>query len=416
MDGIEEDDGYSDDDLDALPIHAFHELQQDAIRSTQQPRAFQHHQAPSVKQAAIFGNIGAFDRLSVDDYGGNTQQQPSSDYGDFDDEMLDGEIFDTAAEQPNLLQSQLHHLSPSKERTPGEPWRQLHHKASPPSQPYHLQQAIAGQRVNSISKGLEPFSHRLPPETEPKITSQSVSQPDNPAVLQAKLEELARANERLKRDYDAAKSDAFAKTGEIAIVRANRLKEKQDEEKRLADERKLRADELAKYNAEVQRYKTELQKVSTDKAFIENDLAREAEQRNGQQKNSKTAVKKALGKENTLGTPKKKKDGALGDGFNDDEIQIQSPSKLALRSKPATPKAGAKRKRKPTENSPVKPLQLSQTKKDLKGGPSNQEEHQHVGAPADVPAKEPPKAVVQYSQRDDHRYEVNTTKLKRTSC
>ena len=420
MDGIEEDDGYSDDDLDALPVHAFHELQQDAIRSTQQPRAFQHHQAPSVKQpaqAATFGSIGAFDRLSVDDYGANTQQQPSSDYGDFDDEMLDGEIFDTAAEQPNLLQSQLDYITPARERAPGAPWKQPHHETSPPSRPYHPQQAITGQMINSIPKGLEPLGRRLLPEIEPKVVTQSVSPPDNPAVLQAKLEELARENERLKRDYDAAKSDAFAKTGEIAIVRANRLKEKQDEEKRLADERKLRADELAKYSAEVKKYKTELQKVSTDKAFIENDLAREAEQRKGLQKNSKPAVRKAPGKENTLGTPKKKKDGALGDGFNDDEIQVQSPSKLALRSKPATPKAGAKRKRKPTENSPVKPLQLSQTKKDLKGGRSDKSvEQQSIEAPADVPANGSPKAVVQHSQRDDHRYEVHIRELKGTFC
>ena len=411
MDGIEEDDGYSDDDLDALPVHAFQELQQDAIRSTQQPPAFQHYQAPSVKQSAqvaTFGNIGAFDRLSVDDYGRNTQQQPSSDYGDFDDEMLDGEIFDTAAEQPNLLQSQLNHLPLARERTPGEPWRQPHHKAPSPSRLYHPQQAIAGQRFNSASQEFEPLSPRLVPDVESKATSQPVCAPEIPAVLQAKLEELARENERLKQEFDAAKTDAFAKTGEIAIVRANRLKEKQDEEKRLADERKLRADELAKYNAEIQRYKTELQKVSTDKAFIENDLAREAEQRKGLQKNTKTAAKKAPGKENTLGTPKKKKDGALGDGFNDDEIQVQSPSKLALRSKTATPKAGAKRKRKPTENSPVKPLQLSQTKKDLKGDLSKKSvEHQAVEAPADVAADEAPKALVQYPQRDDHRYEVH---------
>jgi len=159
-----------------------------------------------------------------------------------------------------------------------------------------------------------------------------------------------------------AKSEASSKTGEISIVRANRSKEKQEEEKRLAAERKLRADEQAKYNAEIVRYKAELQKVTTDKAFVENDLAREAEQRKGLQKVSRAAAKsKAGGKENAVTTPKKNKDLPFGDGFDEDEIQAASPSKLVLRSKPATPRAGAKRKRKPAENSPVKPLQLSQT-------------------------------------------------------
>lgn len=164
------------------------------------------------------------------------------------------------------------------------------------------------------------------------------------------------------REIDVAKSEASSKTGEISIVRANRSKEKQEEEKRLAAERKLRADEQAKYNAEIVKYKAELQKVTTDKAFVENDLAREAEQRKGLQKASRVATKnKAGGKENAATTPRKNKDLVFGDGFNEDEIQAPSPSKLVLRSKPATPRAGAKRKRKPTENSPAKPLQLSQT-------------------------------------------------------
>lgn len=175
---------------------------------------------------------------------------------------------------------------------------------------------------------------------------------------------LLRNNEQLKKESETAKNEALAKTGEISIVRTNRAKEKQEEEKRFAAERKLRAEEQTKYNAEALKYKTELQKVATDKAFVENDLAREAEIRKGAKKTSRVAARsKARGKENEAVTPKKNNDLSFGDGFNEAEIQAPSPSKLALRSKPATPKAGSKRKRKPTENSPVKPLQLSQTSK-----------------------------------------------------
>lgn len=418
MDGTEEDEGYSDNDLDALPIHAFQELQQDAIRSTQQPPAPQHFQLPSVRQpVAINGGLGGFDRLSLDQYGTGTQQLPSSDYGDFDDEMLDGEIFDTAAEQPSLLEDHVNAHQPAGKNTQKKAWRHQGYADSPPKTARHPQQQPANQlsaiglsRMGQSVRGADPnrviSSDEIPEPDRPAITLA-----DNTAVLQAKLEELARENEKLKQDYDAARSDAFSKTGEIAIVRANRLKEKQEEERRLEQERKLRAEEQTKYNAEVQKYKAELQKISTDKAFIENDLARETEQRKGHQRNAKATGKlenaKASGKENIATTPKKSNVASLGDGFNDEEIQVQSQSNLAVRSKPVTPKAGAKRKRKPTENSPVKPLQLSQAKKDSKGGVSYKGvEEQALEAPAEVSVTEGQQNIVQVAQPEDDRFKV----------
>ena len=420
MDGIEDDDGYSDDDLDALPVHAFHELQQDAIRSTQQPGA-QQHQLPSPKQklqASNNGYLGSLDRLSLDNDGDLTQQQPSSDYGDFDDEMLDGEIFDTAVEQPSILQNHVGIYEPARGSTQGGSWKPQRYPAPQTGFTDDLPQRLPTQRPTSVPNINRGPNHQIGPgrvlpstSEAPKPTPPSVvSTCENPAVLQAKVEELARENERLKRDYDAAKIDVFAKTGEIAIVRANTLKEKQEEAKRLAQERKLRAEELANCNAEVQRYKAELQKISTDKAFIENDLARETEQRRGLQKDAKTGGKSGLskptGKANTVATPKKNRDGPFGDGF-DGEIQTQSPSKLALRSKPVTPKAGAKRKRKPVDNSPVKPLQLRQTKKDATVDPSKKTaDQQSFDASAVLPANEAPKPVIQISLQEDHRFDV----------
>ena len=103
MNGIEEDDGYSDDDLDELPVHDFHELQQEAIRSTQQPQSVGRSFHPHSNYNAT-GNTRqtARDEPSVDDNGTSYPHEPSSDYGDFDDEMLDGEIFDAAA-PPSIL-------------------------------------------------------------------------------------------------------------------------------------------------------------------------------------------------------------------------------------------------------------------------------------------------------------------------
>ena len=427
MDGIEEDEGYSDDDLDALPIDTFQELQQDAIRSTQQPLASQHFQRPPVKQpVAINGSLGGFDRLSLGQYGTGAQQLPSSDYGDFDDEMLDGEIFDTSAGQPSLLGNNVNAHQPAGENAQKEAWRHQGYADSSPKTARHPQQQRANQPsatgptgVRQSVRGADPGQAIVLDEI-PKPNGPAVTLDDQTAVLQAKLEELARENEKLRQDYESAKSDAFSKTGEIAIVRANRLKEKQEEERRLEQERKSRAEEQTKYNAELQKFKAELQKVSTDKAFIENDLARETEQRKGYQRNTKAAGKlentKASGKENIATTPKKSNVATLGDGFNDEEIQVQSQPNLALRSKQVTPKAGAKRKRKPTENSPVKPLQLSQARKDSIGGVSYKgPEDQVLEAPAEVSVNEGQKNIVRVAQAEDDRFQVRKFCLVRPS-
>lgn len=105
MEGTEEDDGYSDEDLDALPVHAFQELQQDAIRSTQQPQVHGQGQRsyPALNVVAN-GRLGTSKQPSIAANGNNYSHQPSSDYGDFDDEMLDGEIFDATEQQSILLE------------------------------------------------------------------------------------------------------------------------------------------------------------------------------------------------------------------------------------------------------------------------------------------------------------------------
>ena len=138
-DQVVEDDGYSDDDLDALPDHAFHELQEKAFRSTQQPIA--RPQLPASRQPPRQdhpGLAGGFARVSVagaSNHAGNSHnfQTPSSEYGDFDDEMLDGEIFD-AAEHPDLAARYDTGVAVggAGETTQREHWRQQRYGLPPP--------------------------------------------------------------------------------------------------------------------------------------------------------------------------------------------------------------------------------------------------------------------------------------------
>ena len=129
-----EEDDYSDDDLDALPDHAFHQLQENAIQSTQQPGLCAQVQLPTIKQSR--GLAGGLGRLSVDSAASHSANQhafqaPSSDYGDFDEEMLDGEIFD-AAEEPTLA-ARYETIAGEKEPgeyAPREQWEQQRYGAN----------------------------------------------------------------------------------------------------------------------------------------------------------------------------------------------------------------------------------------------------------------------------------------------
>lgn len=136
-----EDDGYSDDDLDALPDQAFHEIQQNAIQSTLQPNRTAQAQLPTLAQpsrheaAALSAPLG---RLNVGASSSHNAHQhalhaPSSDYGDFDDEMLDGEILD-AAEQPAFAAHyEARNAHPKHEESiPNEHYRPYDYGPAPP--------------------------------------------------------------------------------------------------------------------------------------------------------------------------------------------------------------------------------------------------------------------------------------------
>ena len=126
----------------------------------------------------------------------------------------------------------------------------------------------------------------------------------------------------------------------------------------------MHTEEAARQKMEVDKARAERQQIETQKRFLENELAHETERIKSLQRAIKSGGGKTALMEVTAKPLTPKKSIALfGDGFDDDEIQIASPSKLPVRSKPASPRAGSKRKR-PIEGSPSKPLQLSQKGKE----------------------------------------------------
>lgn len=173
MQELDEEDGYSDDDLDALPVHALQELQQNAIRITQKATEYGNAsystRSPLPRPTGLAVGLGKYPS-NTDNY----PHQPSSDYGDFDDgmldeEMLDGEIID-AAEQPMAISA----LGRAGERMHKEQCKQERFCA-PPSlqrpgrkQDFFLREDVANADQGSDAMSLEDNHLRIAAKTVPE--------------------------------------------------------------------------------------------------------------------------------------------------------------------------------------------------------------------------------------------------------
>lgn len=195
---VDGDDGYSDDDLDALADDTFHRLEEHAITSTQQvaqgnhaffpPHGWPHNKA-SMPLASGLERLPVGSGLGLqEDF--DYPQQPSSDYGEMDDELLDGEIYD-AAEEPgvNAIQaSRAAHIS-YRESTQREHWRQQRY-AIPPVQPESgPQRARTGPQLSNGTHASRAKTRAI----DETLDNDSVPQPGSQAdmtTLQAQLLEV----------------------------------------------------------------------------------------------------------------------------------------------------------------------------------------------------------------------------------
>ena len=201
--------------------------------------------------------------------------------------------------------------------------------------------------------------------------------------------QLLREREMLQQAAQSAENKALAKTGEIAIVRANQVKMEKEYERRLAAMQKMHADEAARQKIEVDSVRAERQRIETENQFLKHDALDNQITRNISTTARDTAKTNGVqngANESPLTTPKKSRVKPFSDGFEDDEIVMLSPSKLAIRSKVGTPKAGAKRKRKQKEDSPVPKLRLSESKEDNQANSSKEESLENLLMPQEIPA------------------------------
>ncbi|KAF2817380.1 uncharacterized protein BDZ99DRAFT_457117 [Mytilinidion resinicola] len=215
--------------------------------------------------------------------------------------------------------------------------------------------------------------------------------------LRERIQELEREKERLLKSVEEAKSAAMSKAGEIAIVRSKHDKVTKEYERRISVMQQAHADVVAKQKAELEKTKKDREVIETNNLFLEHDLARDAAKAKQTKKNLKdgAAVKAKAGPVSQAVTPKRhNKVLPFRDGFDDDDIVLVSPSKARDRPKAATPKQGGKRKRPVMDQSPIKPLQLSEPREKAKPPVVHESLNQQLHL-----------ALLAKLEKDEHRFE-----------
>lgn len=134
----DEDDGFVDDDLDALITQDFFELQQTATRSapprgqparpTQLVQELSQLNVKATTSRSPWGIKHSYNQPQAETYA----EKLSSDYGDLDDEVLDAGLLDAPREP--LAGRSINPVGPGVigERTQREQWRQQHYSGPLP--------------------------------------------------------------------------------------------------------------------------------------------------------------------------------------------------------------------------------------------------------------------------------------------
>jgi hypothetical protein len=340
-----EDDLFLDDDLDDIPDNTLVELERNAISSTQRQRHSpapspainlrkQAHNASSLYRSQKTTNNLAWRPPRLQQPGSqarpavsNAQAPTSSDYGFDEENVID-------LDESSMV---IHPASGPSARVPSRPT-----SSRAASRTIDPETAAAFAAADAdIGGGTQQWAQA------PHLQHKKRNDPDTNALM-ARIAELEAEQNRLQRLEQEARRAAATKQGEIAIVRAKEEKAAKEYERRLSAMQKLHADEAAKQKAELDTMRKQREKIETDNRFLQHDLVQEADRA------KRTAGSSKLRSTREKDTPRKKKQG-LGDGFDDSEVLIVSPSRSRERPKDQTPTAGAKRKRS-AQDSPLPAL------------------------------------------------------------
>ena len=373
MDDNEDDDSFLDDALDALPGNALLELEHEAIRSTQQdtvaagqtcgqvndnqhnPRSALHLTAPS----RVLGPQNGVSRPSH-------RQPVYSVYEQYDKDQLDtaGAARNNDAtlrdERDSYFQSQV--LGDVIQR---ENWRQAQYgrpskiaRVRPPgrSTTSGADQAAVENGHSDRLYDVNMQDSMLLGDHPTRTAHAAVSKAEE--TLRTRIVELLREREIMEKELQNAKSTVLTQSGEIAIIRANRSKEATIHQRQLAALRRSMEEDALKHRLHVEKVGEENKRIATENLELGHELALEAEKVKRIQHEHREKSKNEKANVN-LTPPRRAHSLPFRDGFDDGPVMAVSPSKRTTPSK-GTPSAGAKRKRRVENTSPIKPLVLRQ--------------------------------------------------------
>lgn len=363
MDDNEDETNFSDDGLDALPDNALLELEQNAIQSTQQPAASHLPYNRTLQRPTDYN--GAVSETIVPRHLGDG-------YEDFDVEQFDNEAFnDAGVATPVEEKSTFIPARPPGEMTQGENWRQQRFGRAPPQvvvdqaqHPQHVRHpAQHSSRHNELANHGY-IASRLDVEMQdsmlleenPATRAQTLTS-DQEQAFRAQIADLVKERDKLMTDLHEKQSAVLTQRGEISIIRANLGKESKEYQRELGALKKSNQEEVAKYKAVIENANEESRRLMSKKQFLEQDLEEEGRKNRVLQRSLRDKAQPGQADGHTT-TPKKPKARPLGDGFDDSEIMAISPTKSGKASRNGTPTAGAKRKRKIDNMSPMPPLVL----------------------------------------------------------
>ena len=172
--------------------------------------------------------------------------------------------------------------------------------------------------------------------------------------LRVHVEELLRERNELTSKLDDAKSQMQAQRGEISILRSNQAKDIKVLQREQAQLKKSMRDEAEKYQDRLKAIQQEKNQLSSEYNFQSNDLRKV----NDEVSQLKRQLKDKVRGENEgpiTHVTKPLPQNSLRDGFDDTEMMVISPSKSS-RSKTTTPRS--KRKHNAIVDAPVPPLAL----------------------------------------------------------
>lgn len=377
-----EEDFFSDDGFDDLPAETLLELERNAIQSTQhQPSAVGQNQLRSDAPPRQLPGERVYQARS------RPQARANSDYGDFDfgDASKDADadvLYDGGQPVPLGLEAQwLPGQKDSSEVAEREQFRQNRYGSTSVLQAAATAAAFTNRiTTDKPTPAIEEASNLTYYNEAPSYNPYDYNERDedvemldgnargaaqqqaegldhsNVDDLASEVVDLRKEAAQLRAQLESAQSTIFAKTGEIAIVRLNQEKATKSYEQQLAAVRQSAAADIARNKAALEAKMAESGSVADEIRFLKQDLAEESKRVETLQrtlKDKEKAVAAAEAKAAPL-TPKKVKDAqSFRDGFDDDEIDLASPSRSGRRSKKGTPNAGAKRKRNVVQDEPI---------------------------------------------------------------